>query len=58
MTVQLMCPFDFAYVKSRFSHDAAQIRWVVVAVLGFYVLPTAKVIQGEETMFQVSSERQ
>ena len=25
MNIQLICDFDFAYAKSRLSHDAAQI---------------------------------
>ena len=26
VTAQLICGFDFAYAKSRFSHDAAHIK--------------------------------
>ena len=28
--VQLICAFLFAYAKSRFSHDAAHIRQVLI----------------------------
>ena len=29
-TVQLICPFDLAYAKNRFSHDATQITYYVL----------------------------
>ena len=29
VTAKLICVFVFAYAKSRFSHDAAHIRWTM-----------------------------
>ena len=30
VTAKLICVFVFAYVKSRFSHDAAQIKFLIL----------------------------
>ena len=30
LTAQLVCSFDFAYAKSRFSYDAAQMKTLFV----------------------------
>ena len=33
VTAKLICVFVFAYAKSRFSHDAAQMRMTVIGML-------------------------